>query len=197
MTEAHQSSRPRPGGRSARVVAAVHAATLALLEEAGFDNLQLAAVAERAAVNRTTVYRRWPTRTDLVADLLTTFTSENVPTPDTGTLASDLEALLGSIAVALESRAIRSVLRSAQDAAESDPAARAAQAAFWERRFQLSGVVVERAIGRGELPACTDPREVLEAAAGPVYFRILCTSDDADAAFIAATAARTAKAFMP
>lgn len=195
MTEAPQSGRPRPGGRSARVVAAVRAATLELLEEVGFENLQVAAVAERAAVNRTTVYRRWPTRTELVADLLTSFTAEHVPAPDTGSLASDLQELLASVAAALQNRAIRSVLRSAHDAAENDERVREAQAAFWDQRFRLSGVVVERAIARGELPADTDPRELLEAAAGPVYFRILCTSDGADAAYLTAVAARTVKAF--
>lgn len=183
------------GGRSARVVAAVRAATLELLDEVGFENLQLSAVAERADVNRTTVYRRWPTRTELVADLLASFTAEHVPAPDTGSLATDLQELLGSVAAALESRAIRSVLRSAHDAAEGDERVREAQAAFWEQRFRLSGVVVERAVARGELPAGTNPRDVLEAAAGPVYFRILCTSDAADAAFLAATAHRTARAF--
>ena len=80
------ASRPRPGGRSARVVTAVHAATLELLEDVGYEMLQLSDVAKRAEVNKTTVYRRWPTKTALVVDLLTSYTRGAVATPDTGSL---------------------------------------------------------------------------------------------------------------
>lgn len=177
------------------MVAAVHAATLELLEEDGFENLQLPAVAERAKVNRTTVYRRWPTRVDLVADLLNSFTDVHIPDPRTGSLEGDLVALLSEIVDALRSRAIRSVLRSGTDAAENDPQIRAAQNALWERRFRLGGVIVERAITSGELPRGTDPRALLELAAGPVYFRALFTADPIDDDYIARLVDRVLSAF--
>lgn len=195
VTQPPQPARSRPGGRSARVVAAVHAATLELLEEVGFEHLQLPEVAQRAHVNKTTVYRRWPTRVDLVADLLDAFTALHVADPNTGTLTGDLVALLSEIADALQSRAIRSILRSGTEAAEHDPDIRQAQKAFWQRRFQLSGAIVERAIGRGELPPGTDSRALLETAASPIYFRALFTGDQPDDDFIGHLAARAIKAF--
>lgn len=185
----------RPGGRAARVVTAVHAATLELLDEVGFENLQLPAVAARADVNRTTVYRRWPTKIDLVADLMTAFTDAHVADPNTGTLNGDLVALLAQIATALQNRAIRSVLRSASDAAEHDERARLIRNSFWERRFGLSGAIVERGIVAGELPDGTNPRALLELASGPIYFRALFTDSPVDDEYIANLTARVIRAF--
>src|SRR5215207_3763595 len=90
--EAH--ARVRPGGRSARVRAAVLAATLQLLAERGYDQLELPAVARRAGVNITTVYRRWGARARLVGEALLERTRPLRPTPDTGALRTDLEQLL-------------------------------------------------------------------------------------------------------
>lgn len=193
--DAVASPRTRPGGRSARVVAAVHAATLELLTEIGYDNLQLSDVAKRAQVNKTTVYRRWPTKAALVADLLANFTQRNVATPDTGSLQADLEQLLADIVTALADRAVRAVLYAALTGADDNEDARIAQTRFWEDRFRRSGVVVERAITRGELPPSTDPRAVLEMAAGPVYFRTLFTVDAVTPAYLGETARRTIRAF--
>lgn len=187
--------RPRPGGRSARVVAAVHAATLELLTEIGYDNLQLSDVAKRAQVNKTTVYRRWPTKAALVADLLARFTESNVATPDTGSLQTDLEQLLSDIVTALSDRAIRAVLYAALTGADDSDDVRTTQTRFWEERFRCSGAVVDRAIARGEIPPGTDPRAVLEMAAGPVYFRALFTVDAVTPAYLSETARRTIRAF--
>lgn len=187
--------RPRPGGRSARVVAAVHAATLELLTEIGYDNLQLSDVAKRAQVNKTTVYRRWPTKAALVADLLASVTESNVATPDTGSLQADLEQLLSDIVTALSDRAIRAVLYAALTGADDSDDMRTTQTRFWEERFRRSGAVVDRAIARGEIPPGTDPRAVLEMAAGPVYFRALFTVDAVTPAYLSETARRTIRAF--
>lgn len=186
--------RPRPGGRSARVVAAVHTATLQLLAETGYESLQLPDVAKRAHVNKTTVYRRWPTKAALVADLLTSFTQRNVATPDTGSLQGDLEKLLTDIVTALADRAIRAVLYGALVAAD-DNDVRVARARFWEERFRRSGAVVERAITRGEIPPGTDPRAVLEMAASPIYFRVLFTADAVTSDYLRETVRRTIRAF--
>ncbi|WP_237162879.1 MULTISPECIES: TetR/AcrR family transcriptional regulator [Mycobacteriaceae] len=189
--------RPRPGGRSARVVAAVHAATLELLTEIGYDSLQLSDVAKRAEVNKTTVYRRWPTKAALVADLLVSFTQRNVATPDTGSLQGDLEQLLADIVTALTDRAIRAVLYGALAGADDNDDVRTARARFWEERFRRSGAVVERAMTRGEIPPGTDPRAVLEMAAGPVYFRVLFTADAVTPDYLGETVRRTIRAFAP
>ncbi|WP_225433630.1 TetR-like C-terminal domain-containing protein [Mycolicibacterium mucogenicum] len=78
---------------------------------------------------------------------------------------------------------------------DAQPRVRTMQTRFWEERFRRSGAVVDRAITRGELPPGTDPRAVLEMAAGPVYFRSLFTVDAVTPAYLSETARRTIRAF--
>ena len=82
----------RPGGRSADNLARIVGATGELLVEKGYARLSAEEVAERAGVHRSTVHRRFPTRAELVAHLMTTLARERVPVPDTGSLAGDLLA---------------------------------------------------------------------------------------------------------
>src|SRR5580658_8453688 len=74
----------RPGGRSARNRAAVLDAAVELLAEASYDDLSMENIAARAGVHKTTVYRRWPTKADLVADAIRARSQAVVPLPDTG-----------------------------------------------------------------------------------------------------------------
>ena len=58
----------RPGGRTARIRAAVLEATVSALIEHGYDGLTMERIADRAGVNKTTLYRRWGSRAGLVVD---------------------------------------------------------------------------------------------------------------------------------
>lgn len=80
----------RPGGRSARVRAAVHGAAVALVAERGADQVTLPAVAERAGVNSSTIYRRWGTLAALLADIAQHRGESGAP-PLVGDLRTDLE----------------------------------------------------------------------------------------------------------
>ncbi|NEB81095.1 helix-turn-helix transcriptional regulator, partial [Streptomyces sp. SID14478] len=82
----------RPGGRTARVRAAVLDAAGDVLAEEGFDRLDLADIARRADVGKTTVYRRWGSPTGLVADLLAQMAQESLPRSAAGSLRADLTA---------------------------------------------------------------------------------------------------------
>src|ERR1700694_1018579 len=87
--------RGRP--RSAEADQAITASTLALLEEEGFAGLTMAGVAARAGVSTATLYRRWPSKLDLVVGVVTAW-ADDAPAIDTGTLAGDLAMLLSSMA---------------------------------------------------------------------------------------------------
>lgn len=82
----------RPGGRSARVVSSVTEAALELLCERGYAGLSVEEVARRAGVNKTTVYRRWPTRFDLAQAALLSFDERGPGVTDTGDVERDLVA---------------------------------------------------------------------------------------------------------
>ncbi len=92
---AQAGSRPRPrtGGRSARVRAAVLDATIALLRDEGND-FGIPQVAARSGVHETSIYRRWGSREALIVDAVRTHIGEEIPIPDTGTLRGDLSGSL-------------------------------------------------------------------------------------------------------
>lgn len=173
----------RPGGRTARTREAVLAATLDVLRSDGYAGFTFEGVAERAGVHRTTIYRRWRTREALVADAMLSISEAEVPIPDTGDVRTDLVRFARSVRDTITSPLARAVV-----AAVADPRAalelEAVAERFWSARFAANRRIVERALERGELPRGTDPRLVVEAVAGPVYFRAFVTGDTADDAYI-------------
>jgi AcrR family transcriptional regulator len=83
---------PRPGGRSARVQAAVHRATLELLALHGRAALTVPLIAARAGVTPSTIYRRWGELADLLADVAVERMRPDGDPADTGSVAGDLRA---------------------------------------------------------------------------------------------------------
>ena len=164
--------------------AATLAATLEELAETGYLALTLDAVARRAGVHKTTLYRRWGTREALVLDAMLGLAGERIPIPDTGSLRGDLAALATAAAATAGSPQGQAVVRAVVAAGSHDAALAAANQRFWTERLALDGEIVERAIARGEVPADTDPRTVIEAVLGPIYFRLLVTAEPPDPAFI-------------
>ena len=180
----------RPGGRTARVREAVLRAAGDALVERGFAELDLADIARRAEVGKTTVYRRWGTVPALVADLLTEMAEHSMPRTDTGTLLGDLQAnarlVLHTVTDARQGRLFRAIIAAAQ----ADSRTAEALHRFYDIRIGEWAPCVEQAIGRGEIPAGTDPREVIRAVSAPLYYRLLVSGDALDEV----TAARAARA---
>jgi AcrR family transcriptional regulator len=176
----------RPGGRATRVRNAVLVATAELLDEIGHEAMTYDEIASRAGVDKTTVYRRWPSKLELIADALDLHSEQQVPVPDTGTLAGDLTALAAAVTANITSPggARRSTSMVAATAHSDELAETVHQ--FMSRRVALTAPIVERAIGRGELPADTDPRLVIEALVGPIWFRLLLTGEPIENAFLSA-----------
>lgn len=173
------SSGTRPGGRTALTTQAVHAATLSLLAEHGYEAVSVDAVASVAGVHRTTVYRRWGSREALVAAALTANAGTQVLIPDEGDLRSDLVAMLRSVAENLASP-LGGSLASAMVGQRDSPEITALSEHFWTTRFDAAAVIVDRAVQRGELRSGTDPRRLLEAAVAPVWFRCVVQRAEVD-----------------
>ncbi|WP_312870452.1 TetR/AcrR family transcriptional regulator [Gordonia asplenii] len=180
----------RTGGRSARVQDAVEAAALELLLDVGYSGLTMRAVAQAAGVAETTIYRRWPTVDHLTAAALLRLAAVDNPIPDTGSIEGDLHALLTQIVALLNRPRVLRVVRSAAALDDdSTGSIRAARSAFFDHRFATATSIVERAIGRHELPADTDAYQLIEAISAPAYMRALLGNRPIDDDFIAATVA--------
>lgn len=175
----------RPGGRSARTRLAVYAAALDLLVTQGYDALSIGAIARRAGVHETSIYRRWGTKAALLADALLAHAEQRVAIPDTGALRTDLILLLGAVAATLRSPVGVAAARITGAFAETGELAQA-RAAFWTRRFALAGAILERGMRRGELASDVSPDFVLELLIGPLFLRALVTGELVDDALPAA-----------
>jgi AcrR family transcriptional regulator len=174
----------RPGGRSARVRSAVLNAALEELAAVGYGSLSLEGVARRAGVHKTTLYRRWGNRENLILDAMLERGSERVPIPDTGSLRTDLLELGKAIASSVRAPEVEGTTRAIASIADRDSPLAEASRRFWGIRLELDGQVVERAISRGEIPPGTDPALVVEAVIAPIYFRLLMTDEKLDENFL-------------
>ncbi|MFI5902048.1 TetR/AcrR family transcriptional regulator [Streptomyces cyaneofuscatus] len=187
----------RPGGRTARVREAVLRAAGDALARDGFDRLDLAEVARRAGVGKTTVYRRWSTPAGLVADLLTDMAERSLPGTDTGSLAEDLRANARLVVRTLTDPRQGALFAAVIAAATCDPRAAEALHRFYAVRIGEWSGCVEAAVARGELPGGTDPGEVVAAVSAPLYYRLLASGaplDEAAADRAADAAAAAARA---
>jgi AcrR family transcriptional regulator len=187
----------RAGGRTARVRAAVFEATLLELERQGYGAASIEGIAARAGVHKTTIYRRWETKDNLLAAAVSDLVDFKPLLPNTGSIATDLREFARWIVDVLTSdigAAAVSVLLS--DAGRLPQIAKIRQELFVERH-NLATPIVERAIKRRELPVGTDARELIGLVAAPIYYRLLVTGEPinhavADRAAAAALAAARA-----
>ncbi|KPC61276.1 TetR/AcrR family transcriptional regulator [Streptomyces chattanoogensis] len=187
MTTAQASGETRPGGRTARTRQAVLAAVFEELGEGGFAALTMEKIAQRSGIHLATLYRRWRGVEGLVCDLLTGL-SADVPLPDTGTLPEDLRVLSRAIAVFYRDDRRRSLIEAVVSAAVRDPQAATLLRTFFAERSELYGRLVTRAVERGEVPADTDPEQVMAALGAPFYYRLLIARGAVDPALAESTA---------
>jgi AcrR family transcriptional regulator len=179
-----KTERPGRRGPSPRVRAAAIAATLAELAESGYASLSLERVGRRAGVHKTTLYRRWGSREELVLEAMLERAADHISVPDTGSLRDDLLELARTAAANAASPEVAAMARAVAAESPHDSRLAAANRRFWAERLELDGVIVERAIARGEVPAGTDPRQVIEAVLGPIHLRLLLTGEPVDRAFL-------------
>ena len=177
------AERARPGRQ--RSEAADHAildATLELLSEYGYASLTMAAVIAKSGVSSATLYRRWPTKQDLVTAALATLHAEIVDI-DTGSLQNDVTAMVNASAQAMMVR--REDL--ADDLAielRRNPEFRAAvNEKFILPRRRVMAAIVERAQARGELGKEIDAETAYAFIAGPLHNRMYVQGETLSAAF--------------
>ncbi|MFC0003813.1 TetR/AcrR family transcriptional regulator [Micromonospora siamensis] len=168
--------------RVRRTRAVVIATALDLLAERGIAGTTVEAVAERSGVAKTTIYRHWDGQAALILDAFDSVRRPPVD-PDTGTLRGDLLDLVTGLAAALSAGPAAGLMFALVDAAERDPEVAALHRREAEARHAVILRAVERGIGRGELPADTDPADVLDQLAGPLFYRRAVSGGALDRAF--------------
>lgn len=158
--------------------------TLAQLAEVGLERLSIPEVAELAGVNKTSIYRRWPDKAELVRDALAAAMRHADDTPDTGELRGDLVALSRAVAAFAQSPVGTAVVRILL-AEGGNPELRAlANAAYRETGRHGPRVVLARAVARGELRDDVDPSLVMFTLAGAIVHRVFIEQAKATEGFL-------------
>ncbi|RIS60182.1 TetR/AcrR family transcriptional regulator [Mycobacteroides abscessus] len=174
----------RTGGRSARVREAILDAAFGELIDRGYAELTMEAVASRAGVNKTTIYRRWPTLEDLLVEALTTWSLEAIPIPETGSIESDLLSTGRELAAVLNDGVGCQVAALVLTAGLRSAPLREATRRYFDHQVLRAAPVVRQAIDRGELPADCDVDMLLTTFRAPLFYRTITTGDPIDDALI-------------
>lgn len=173
MAEQPGATRRRGRPRSEETRRAILEATRQLLGEVGYTRLTLTEVAARAGAGKATVYRWWPTKGDLVLEAAWDRIDIGV-VPDTGTTRADLRIAVRQLVRTFSDSLASVVIFAAISTAEHDP--------YMARAFRKRHVypwrasaaeALERGIARGDLPAGTDVRFLLDVVVGTVFQRTL------------------------
>ncbi|MEW1696842.1 MULTISPECIES: TetR/AcrR family transcriptional regulator [unclassified Streptomyces] len=173
--------------RSAEADAAILEATRALLVELGWSKLTMGDVAGRARVAKTTLYRRWANKNELVVDAVAVLFDE-LELPDLGSLRADIEHVVLQFAALLERPETRTALMAVvAESTRDEPLRERIRASIVDRQKRLVLAGRRRAQQRGELldghPAATVAALddlIFDVVAGAVVHRALVSAEPVD-----------------
>ncbi|MFZ0926230.1 MAG: TetR/AcrR family transcriptional regulator [Halobacteriota archaeon] len=169
---------PRPVGRprSNEVHSAILTAAIELFAEEGFDGLSIEAVANRAGVGKTAIYRRWSSKEALLLDALKVLRVE-VPIVDTGNFREDATAFLRDTVRAYSRQAnrlyVKVWLRIVGELYEHPNLFSTLYARLFEERNRQLELLIRRAQDRAELRHDLDAAFIEDLVAGPIIIHAL------------------------
>ncbi|MDT0450855.1 TetR/AcrR family transcriptional regulator [Streptomyces hesseae] len=181
---ARRTGRPR----NAEADRAILDATRAALVELGWGKLTLGDVATRAGVAKTTLYRRWAGKNELVVDAVAALFDEHLELPDRGSLQADIEGVVLQFAALLERPETKTALMAVVAESTRDDALRdRIRSAIVDRQKSLVLLGRARAQARGELPYEEDTAAahrnadlIFDVIAGAVVHRTLVSAKPVD-----------------
>ena len=158
--------------RITRTRAVLLEATLTVLSRSGFAGASIDAISKESGVARSTIYRHWPERSDLLIDSVAHALGDpSLSMVDD--LRDDLVEVGTHLAELLASEPVGSVVAALILESRRDPALDEIRQRFVAQRAGLAVSAIAEAIARGELPDDTDPMDFATEIAGPIFFRAL------------------------
>jgi len=152
---------------------AIRNAVMNELAEVGYGRLSIEAVARRAGVGKTAIYRRWGNKLEMVLEIVSDVAGRSVPLPDTGSFAGDLQLLMMIVSKALRHRIASQIIPDLMAEASRNPQIAATlEQALRTHQQAVGDKLVGQAVARGELPAGADPDVAVDLILGPLYWRL-------------------------
>lgn len=150
------------------------AVTLELLQEHGYDRLTVDGVAAAGRASKATLYRRWPTKAELVLAAFVEGTRQVAVAPETGTLRGDLIQLGETICAHASTHAstIRAVL---VEVSRNDKLNAMMHTQFLDQRKALMEHVLGEAVRRGEINRAAITEDLYDLMPGYLIYRTVVT----------------------
>lgn len=169
--------------RVARSRAAVLTVAVDLLVEGGAPAVTIEAVVKRSGVARSTVYRHWPRRIDLVADTFRTLIPPLPAVPPSGDLRCRLQGVLRVLAGQMDDERYAAVVPAVLASAARDPELAEFREVFARSQRAPLDIVLRESAAAGELPADLDRDGAIAMLVGPLLFRRVILAQSVDAVF--------------
>lgn len=168
----HSARRGRPRSEAARSAVLTAAAELAL--DGGPAAATVDAIAKRAEVSRTTIYKWWPSAPAIVLEGLLDSVRDSITRPPGSTSVEALTHHVTALFGILADPAVGPLLRNVIAASASDPAIERALLDQWivPRRAAVADTLRD-AVARGELPVDVDVDVAVDALVAPPYYRLM------------------------
>jgi AcrR family transcriptional regulator len=162
-------------------------ATLDVLAETGYDGMTVDMVAARAKAGKATLYRRWPSKAELVLDAVACMKKNDIDfadLPDTGTLRGDLVAMIKPPSIKDGEKKLKVMAGLVSLLARNPELAEVANEAIVAPRAAINRMFMQRAIDRGEIAADTDIRTLALVSPAMVSYRVLMMRKPVDREFL-------------
>ncbi|HET6480130.1 MAG TPA: TetR/AcrR family transcriptional regulator [Actinoplanes sp.] len=167
------------------ITVAIRDAVMKELAEVGYGRLSIEAVARRAGVGKTAIYRRWSNKLEMVLEIVSDVAGRSVPLPDTGSFAGDLQLIMMIVSKALQHRIASQIIPDLMaEAARNPQIAETLQKALRTHQQAVGEKLVGQAVARGELPSGTDPDLAVDLILGPLYWRLAVSRTKPDADYL-------------
>ncbi len=176
--------RPRGRPRSASADQAIREAAVELFAESGFEGVSVEDVAARAGVSRATIYRRYPSKVDLIVEAGGCLVTDDIAFPDTGNLRDDLRGLARSLVKGFKDSPAGRVMPVMVFERRRYPELDAGYRRFLRDRRARTRQVLDRAVERGELPSDADVAVMSSMLVGPIFHRLMITQEPLNDAFV-------------
>ena len=162
-------------------------AALDILAEEGYERMTIDMVAARAKAGKATLYRRWPSKTELVIDAVACMKNSTIDygnLPDTGTLRGDLVALIKPMSINDSEKKLKVMAGLVSLIARNPELADVVRQVIVLPRLELNLFIMRRAVERGEVPADTDIHTLASVSTSMVSYRTLMLQQPVDREFL-------------